>query len=86
MDAFVRILKSLTLVVFLFTSILFPVAGMLFVSGPCFVKDPHRKKTPSNKIPALTKSMNMSIWVVGASIQLLIRGSQTETKFSKKIK
>ena len=55
MDAFVDILKSLTLVAFLFTSILFPVADVLFVSGPCFVKDTHRKKAPSNKTPALTK-------------------------------
>ena len=26
--------------------------------------DTHTKKSPSNKIPALTKSMNMEIWVV----------------------
>ena len=28
--------------------------------------------------------MNMEIWVVGTSTQLYIRGSQTETKISKK--
>ena len=28
-------------------------------------KDTHREKSPSNKIPELTKSMNMDIWVVG---------------------
>ena len=39
-----------------------------------------------NKSPALTKSMNMDIWVVGTSNQLLVRGSYTETKFSKKRK
>ena len=39
------------------------------------VKDIHRKKTPSNKTPALTKSTNMSIWDAGTSSQLFIRGS-----------
>ena len=38
---------------------------------------------PSNKTPALTKSTNMDIWVVGTTNQLVIRGSLTETKFSK---
>ena len=37
-------------------------------------KDTRRKKTPINKIPVLTKSMNMDIWVVGTSNQLFIRG------------
>ena len=32
-------------------------------------------KTPSNKTPALAKSINMGIWVVGASNQLFIKGS-----------
>ena len=48
------------------------------------VKDTHRENAPSNKIPALTKSMNMDIWVVGTTNQLFIRGSYTEIKFSKK--
>ena len=39
----------------------------------------HREIAPSNKIPALT-----DIWVVGTSNQLFIRGSQTDTKFSRK--
>ena len=39
------------------------------------VKDSHREKAPSNKTPALTKKMNMGIWVVGTSNQLSIRGS-----------
>ena len=47
-------------------------------------KDTHREKAPSNKTPALTKSMNMDIWVVGTSNQLFKRGSYTEIKFSKK--
>ena len=42
-----------------------------------------RKKAPSNKIPALTKSRNMDIYVVSTSNQLFIRGSSTNTKFSK---
>ena len=34
-----------------------------------------RKKTPSNKTPALTNGRNMDIWVLGTSNQLFIRGS-----------
>ena len=48
------------------------------------LKDTHREKAPSNKTPALTKSMNMDIWVFGTSNQLFTRGSLTETKISKK--
>ena len=44
-------------------------------------KDTHREKPPSNKTPALTKSMNMDIWAVGSSNQLFIRDCYTETKF-----
>ena len=44
----------------------------------------YREKAPSNKNPALTKSMNMDIWIVATSNQLFIRSSYTETKFSKK--
>ena len=43
----------------------------------------HREKAPSNETPALTKSTNMDIWVVGTTNQLFTRGSLTETKFSK---
>ena len=45
------------------------------------LKDTHRDKAPSNETPALTKSINMSIWVVGTTSQVFIRGSYTETKF-----
>ena len=38
-------------------------------------KDTHREKAPSTKTPALTKSSDMGIWVVGTSTQLFIRGS-----------
>ena len=34
-------------------------------------KDTHREKAPSNKTSALTKSINMGIWVVGTLNQLL---------------
>ena len=39
-----------------------------------FLKDTHREKAPSNKTPALTKSTNMGIWVVGTTNQLCIAG------------
>ena len=37
--------------------------------------DACREKAPSNKTPALTKSTNMGVWVVGTTNQLFIRGS-----------
>ena len=40
-----------------------------------FFKDTHKEKAPLNKTPALTKSANMGIWVVGLSNQLFIRRS-----------
>ena len=55
--------------------------------SPCVlgsqVKDTHREKALSNKTPALTKSANMGIWVVGTTNQLFMRGSKTDTKFPK---
>ena len=39
------------------------------------IKDTHREKAPSNKTPALRKSTNVGIWVVGTSNQLFVRGS-----------
>ena len=33
------------------------------------------EKAPANKTPALTKSTNMHIWMVGTSNQLFTRGS-----------
>ena len=39
------------------------------------VKDTHREKAPSNKTPALTKSINMGIWVDGTTNELFIKGS-----------
>ena len=43
----------------------------------------HKENVPSNKTRALTKSMNMDIWVVGKLNQLFIRGLFTEINFSK---
>ena len=37
--------------------------------------DTHMEKAPSNKIPALTESTNMGIWIIGTSDQFFIRGS-----------
>ena len=39
------------------------------------MKDTHREKAPLNETPALTKSTNMSLWVVGTTDELFIRGS-----------
>ena len=39
------------------------------------VKDTPWEKSPSNKIPALTKNMEIDILVFGTSKQLVIRGS-----------
>ena len=39
------------------------------------IKDTYIEKAASNKTPALTKSANMGIWVVGTSNQLFTRGS-----------
>ena len=39
------------------------------------LKDTQMEKAPSNKTPALTKSSNMGIFVVGISNQLFLRGS-----------
>ena len=47
-----------------------------------YYKDTRGKNAPSNKIPPLTKSTNMGIWVVG---KVFLRGSLTETKFTKNI-
>ena len=50
------------------------------------VKDTHREKAPSDKASAHTKNMNIGILVVSISNELFIRGSLSETKFSKKNK
>ena len=53
------------------------------MSGFASFKDTLRGKTLSNKTQALRKTINMDIWVIGTSNQLFIRGSYTQTKFSK---
>ena len=47
-----------------------------------FIKDTRREKELSNKTPALTKSRNMGIWLVGTSN--FSKRSYTDTKFPKK--
>ena len=39
------------------------------------LKDTHREKASSNKIPAFTKSTNMGVWVGGTSNEIFVRGS-----------
>ena len=36
------------------------------------LKDTHTEKTPLNKTPSLSKSMNIDVWVVGTSNQLFV--------------
>ena len=57
-----------------FVSCKFFLNGIFFRSN-YIIKDIHREKEPSIKKQALTKSMNMDIWVVCTSNQLFIRGS-----------
>ena len=48
-------------------------------------KDTHSENRPSNRTQALTKSMNMDIWVVGTLSQFWgYWGSYAELKFTKK--
>ena len=39
------------------------------------LKDAHREKAPSDKIPALRKSTNIGVWAAGILSQLFIRDS-----------
>ena len=50
------------------------------------IMDTHREKAPSNKTPALTKSMNTDIWVVHTSKKPFVRGSKLKQNFQKKKK
>ena len=54
------------------------------VSLRYLLKDTPRENAPSIKTLALTKSMNMEIWLAGLSNQIFIKRTYTETKFSKK--
>ena len=42
------------------------------------------KKHPKTKTPALTKNMDINIWVIGTSNKLILRGSKTGTNFPNK--
>ena len=48
---------------------------LLHIFRTLFLKDTHWEEVPSSKTPALTKSTNIGIWVVGKSNQVFIRGS-----------
>ena len=48
------------------------------------LKNNHREKTFPNKTQALTKGMNMDIWVFSTLNQLFKRDSSDQIKFSKK--
>ena len=44
------------------------------------LENTHRANIPSNKTEALTESMNMYIWAIGALNELFLRDSYTQTK------
>ena len=44
--------------------------AVLLFNNETFLKDTHRENTPSKKTQALTKSINMGIWVIGSLNQL----------------
>ena len=48
------------------------------------MKDTRRENKPSYKTQALTENINMDSMVLGTLNQLFIKGSYTQTKFSKK--
>ena len=47
------------------------------------IKDTNWEKASSNETPGLTKSTNMSIWVVGTANQLFIRDLKLKQNFQK---
>ena len=63
----------------------FPVDVVVFTEE--ILKDTHKEKSPLNKIPAFTKSVNMDIWVVDSSKQLFYEERfLNRNKIFKKIK
>ena len=56
----------------------------VFFLVPISLNDTHRENTLTNKTLALSKSMNMDIWVIGTLNQLFIGGSYIKIKFPKK--
>ena len=57
---------------------------LLLTNSQSTFKDTHRENNPSNKTGALTKSMNIYIWVICILNQLFIRDSYTQIEFSGK--
>ena len=55
-------------------------AKPLFPTNTVTIKDTQKEKTPPKKTQALTKNMNIDIWIVGTLSQLFIRGSYIQVK------
>lgn len=73
------------LLVWWYCNIFYGVDDIIVFVNFANLKNIHKEIAPLNKTLALTKNMNIDIWVTGTSNQLL-KGSFTETKFSRKIK
>ena len=60
--------------------------AVLLYNNETFLKDTRRENAPSNKTQALTKSINMGIWVIGILNQqlLILKLASYTHKFSKK--
>ena len=62
------------------------IKDFILITGTFFIEileNTHRANIPSNKTEALTESMNMYIWAIGALNELFLRDSYTQTKFLK---
>lgn len=57
---------------------------LLLTNSQSTFKETYRKNTPSNKTGALTKSMNIYIWVICILNQLFIRDYYTQIEFLRK--
>ena len=54
-----------------------------FLTFSTSFNDTHREKAPSNETRALTKSMDMDIWVVATSSHFFVRSLQLKRNFQK---
>ena len=57
---------------------------LLLTNSQSTFKETYRKNTPSNKTGALTKSMNIYIWVICILNQLFISDYYTQIEFLRK--
>ena len=69
---------------FMFMVIFVLIYTIITVRDVRTVLNTDREKAPPKKTLPFTKTINMDIWVVGTSNQHFVRGSYTESKFSKK--